>query len=342
MDLGGIAARRGVPLGILVTRLRYLGDVILTTPVLGVLRECFPAARLYYLVEPQYAPVLRGHPDVDGIIEARRSPAGMLAAIRSLRKLRLTAAIDLLYNPRSALILRCSGIPVRIGGSRRRRHYTHVFSVARGARSAIDHHLQALEPLGCRCDRGVLPRVHLEHRELEAGIEALARLTGKPRRRVVAMHAGGTWPAKRWPAASFARLAQMARRSAGAVVILVTGPGEERITSSIAAQAGAAVHVFPPMPLREVAAMLAACDAVVANDGGIMHLAVALGRPTVAIFGPTEPGIWFPYAGKGPFAVVTRGEECAPCHLHRCDDMRCLATIPPGDVFEALCRISGW
>jgi lipopolysaccharide heptosyltransferase II len=344
VDLREIASRRGVPLRILVTRLRYLGDVILTTPVLGALRSCYPGAELFFLTERPYAPVLRGHPDLAGVIEAERSAAGSLRVIAALRRLRLSAAIDLLYNPRSAAILRFSQIPVRIGGGRRgrRRLYTHLFTPLPGTRSAVSHHLSALSVIGCAVPDDPMPSIALEPGEIEAGVAAIARITGRVPTPCVAMHPGGTWPAKRWPEESFTGLAGLVRDHAGAGVILVTGPGEEGITARIAARAGPGVHALPVMPVREAAGILAACDAVVANDGGVMHLAVALGRPTVGVFGPTEPDIWFPYEGRGPYRLVTRREPCAPCHLHSCDDMRCLATITAGEVFEALRGVTGW
>jgi ADP-heptose:LPS heptosyltransferase len=344
VDLREIASARGVPLRILVTRLRYLGDVILTTPVLGALKACYPEAGLYYLTERLYAPVLRGHPDLDGVIGTERGAAGSLRAIAELRRLRPTVAIDLFYNPRSAAILRLSGIPVRIGGGRRgrRRLYTHLFAPPPGTRSAVMHHLAALDTVGCAVPGDPMPSVALLPGEREAGAAAIERAAGSLPERCVAMHPGGTWPSKRWPEGSFSRFAAMTRERAGAAVVLVTGPGEEEITARVAAGAGEGVYPMPVMPIRETAAVLAASDAVVADDGGIMHLSVALGRPTVGVFGPTEPDIWFPYEGRGPFRVVTRREQCAPCHLHHCDDMRCLATIGPGEVFEALRHVTGW
>lgn len=344
MDLREIASRRGVPLRILVTRLRYLGDVVLTTPVLDTLRSCYPDAELYYLTERHYAPVLLGRPGLAGVIGAERGAAGSLRAIREIRRLRPSAAIDLFYNPRSAAIIRLAGVPVRVGGGRRgrRRLYTHLFSPPPGTRSAVMHHLSALSVIGCDAPADPMPSITLGREEIDEGARAIERMTGSAAARCVAVHPGGTWPSKRWPEESFAGLAALIRRSAGAAVLLVTGPGEEGITGRIAAAAGPGVRAAPVMPIRKIAGVLAASQAVVANDGGVMHLAVALGRPTVGIFGPTEPDIWFPYEGRGPYRLVTRRERCAPCHLHHCGDMRCLDTIPPAEVFDALRDAAGW
>jgi ADP-heptose:LPS heptosyltransferase len=263
----------------------------------------------------------------------------MLAAIAAIRKLRCVAALDLFYNPRSAWLLFVSGIPIRVGGSRRwrRRLYTDVVTVPDSVRSAVGHHLHALSLFDASTAER-LPRVHLTEAERERGSVLLAEhvpraARGRP---LVAMHPGGTWPAKRWRIKSFARLSSIITERLGAGVMVVAGPGEEEIARSVQDRAGDGVFTLPLQPIRTLASVFASCSAVVANDGGVLHLAVALGRPTVGIFGPTEPDIWFPYEGKGPFALATRNEHCAPCHLHECDDMCCLDRLEVDTVFEKL------
>jgi ADP-heptose:LPS heptosyltransferase len=329
---------------VLVTRLRYLGDIIISTPVISALRKCFPDAEIYYLAEAPYVSLLRDHPDLDGIIVAEKGLAGTIRTIIRLRRMSFSAAVDLFYNPRSANILYLSGIPVRIGGSRRwrARLYTRNFEVPSGTRSAVMHHLSAIEPLGCRVEEA-LPAVHIGRDAGEYGAGIIDELKGEETdTRVIAVHPGGTWPSKRWPPSSYIELTRRLRAELGCVVALVTGPGEEDTTSAISSAAGNGVHALPVRDIVPLAGIISACDAVIANDGGIMHLAVALGRPTVGIFGPTEPEIWFPYEGKGPFGLVTHRVDCSPCHLHHCDDMRCLYNIPTDEVISKLLEVTGW
>ena len=125
-------------------------------------------------------------------------------------------------------------------------------------------------------------------------------------------------------------------------LLLVGGPGEDGIVRDVASMVGKGIHILPLQPIRKLAAVLRSCDAVVANDGGVMHMSVALQRPTVAVFGPTEPDVWFPYESMGPYTVVTSGEECAPCHLHQCDDMRCLEGLEAEEVYKAFERVLKW
>lgn len=345
MDPAAIASRRDGPVRILVTRLRYLGDVILTTPVIDALGECFPGAEIWYMAEPPYSSILENHPGLTGVIEVGKGPAAMLRTIGKIRKLGVAVAIDLFYNPRSANILRLSGIPVRLGGGRkwRRRLYTDIFEPDSSIRSAIGHHLAALEIFGCAAMERQ-PRIYLSEAEMVSGRSVVDSVFGgaSAPKRTVAFHAGGTWPAKRWPASSYASLARTLQDLFDARSLLVTGPGEEDVSDLVVSGSEGSAAAMPLMPIREAAAAIAACDALVSNDGGVMHTGVALGVPTVGIFGPTEPDIWFPYSGMGPYEVISRNEECAPCHLHECGDMKCLKNIAVDEVAECLGRITGW
>lgn len=344
MDLDAEARQRGKSLRILVTRLRYLGDVILTTPALAALKERYPGAEIYYLAECPYAGILEGNPSISGIIGATRDGRRALETVVKLRRVGFVAAIDLFYNPRSALLLYLSGIPVRVGGSRRlrRRLYTDLFTVPAGTRSAVMHHIEALRIFDVE-PREALPRIYLSTEERAAGRILLQRTLGTAGGgRAIAMHPGGTWPAKRWAPGSFGKLARLVSERLDARTIVITGPGEERIAGAVRTAAGDTASVLPLSGVRSVASVLASCGAVVSNDGGMLHMAVALGLPTVGIFGPTEPDIWFPYEGKGPFALVTHRAACAPCHRHRCESLECLAGIEPEEVLDRLEGVLAW
>ena len=339
MDLDVMARRRGERLRILVTRLRYLGDVILTTPAVAALKSRYPAARIDYLTEDPYGPVLQGNPHIDVVVTTGGAFFGTVA---KLWKRRYTAAFDLFYNPRSAWLLYLARIPVRVGGTRRwrRKLYTHTFTVPGHVRNAVAHHIHPLHILGIR-EKWSLPRVYINEREREAGKSFLEETAGGSEG-LVAMHCGGTWQAKRWNPGKFATLADMIRNRMGKKTMLITGPGEEGIVNAVMEQSGGDLQALPVMPIRSLASVLHQCDAVVSNDGGVMHLSVALGRPTVGVFGPTEPDIWFPYEGEGAFALATVHEECAPCHKHECADPKCLDRLDPDFVFEKLEDVLSW
>jgi lipopolysaccharide heptosyltransferase II len=343
VDLNEGAQQFGRPLRVLVTRLRYLGDVIITTPAVAALKARYPEAELYYLTEEAFAPVLEGNPHLTGIIPLRRGVIEGARTMRTIRRLRFTAAADLFYNPRSAFLLFVSGIPIRAGGSRRwRRHlYTVTFTVPGGIRSAVEHHVAALRVFDVPHSVG-LPRIFLDEEELSSGAALLAERTGGRAGGVVAIHPGGTWQSKRWEPGSWARLAQMLKRRFDTRILIVAGPGEEHIAQAVRERAGDDVFLLPLMPIRSLATVLGNCDAVVSNDGGILHVAVSVGSPTVGIFGPTEPDIWFPYEGTGPFALAARNEDCAPCHRHECETLECLRKLEPEAVLEKVESVLAW
>ncbi len=346
MDLIKEAGRRNLPLRILVTRLRFLGDVIITTPVLKAIKGCFPKTELYYMCEEKYAPVLEQNPYLDGIIRLEAGMTGTFKAIREIRKRKFVLALDLFYNPRSSNILFLSGIPLRIGGSRgiRKRLYTDNFKAPREISNCVRHHLYPLRILGCRTNGAdQAPRVYLSEEERLEGSRTLDMILGKRReeKMIVALHPGGTWQSKRWPARSFAHLADLIMDSFRAETVIVSGPGEQDIADEVRESSGYNLKLLPPVPIRTLASVVLNCDAVIANDGGVMHLSIALQRPTVGIFGPTEPEIWFPYQSMGPYALATRNLHCAPCHRHFCESLECLEGLEEREVFGKFMEVCG-
>ncbi len=335
--LAAAAARLDDGGKLLVTRLRYIGDVVLSLPLVQVLRRAFPRAAIHYLAEPVPLEILRRHPDLDRLWCAARGRRGTWNTVTALRRERFAAVIDLFANPRSALLARASGAPVRIGEARRsRRHlYTHARVLATG-RSALEHHLDAAAWLGVEALVPERPQLHLTREEKAGPATALAAAArGRP---TVLLHWGATQRAKEWPEE---RTHELARRLLGrdVHVVLSTAPHRTALSASLAA-ALPAVQRLPVLPLRALLAWVAAADAVVAVDGGIAHCSVALGRPTLALFGPTVPQIWFPYAAFGPFRVLHAGVDCSHCDRDFCPTRACMAALEVDSVEQQLREIA--
>lgn len=332
------------PRRILVSRLRRIGDVILTLPVVDALARRFPDARIDYLAEAGPAAAALGHP---GLSRVHALPGGALARLLPappamlvrLRAARYDWVIDLYGNPRSAALAAVTGAPVRVGPDRsgRRRLYTHPVA-SPGPVSAVAHHLHMLRSLGLE-EAPSRPRLHLTEEERAEGRARLdaALPAGGPR---VGLHVGNRWPAKRWPEARFAALLK-ALPSIGAAGVVLAGPGEEAMAHRVADRAllgGAGAPVLAGLPLRVYWAFLASLDALVTNDGSPLHAGPALGVPTVGILGPTEPQIWFPYDPDDGHQLLCRDIWCRPCHRHECFRMDCLDWIEVGDVLRATRR----
>ena len=365
---------------ILVTRLRYLGDIAMATVVLAALRRGDPALELGFLGEAAYAVLLRGHPDLarlhilatarrgaDAAARTGQAAAGMdggrsrgsLGVIAELRRARYDLAVDLFFSPRSAWLLRLAGIPARIGGttSRSRRWlYTHealapgpaarpgLYAAAGGG---LGDHLSRLAPLRHADGRpfldwfeAVYPPGTLAPRVARpvprpALLAALGEL-GPPAGPFTLLAPTATRATTAWPAGHWRALARELA-GAGDMVVALSPPGASAADPALAAAIPPGRGgVLPPLALGEALAVVGLAARLVSVDGGIMHAAVAMGVPTVALFGPTDPALWFPYESLGPYRVLATRPTCHPCHRHACDAFVCLPDLAPARVLAAL------
>ena len=320
---------------VLVVRTDRLGDVLLTTPMARALRAHFPRARIAWLTGAYAAPLLEHNPDVDEVIVDGGAPAGELA--RRLRPYRFDAAVLCNLSLRTAWAARRAAIPQRVGP------FSSAWAVllshpvlqrrARAGAHEADHNLRLLEPLGVPFQR-LRTRLELTPAEREAGLAALAALGCRPGARpLVVLHPGGRGSAPHWP---FPHFLELSRRlvHAGAAVLVTAGPGE-----SFPAPTGPDAPVFLPpgsVAIRELAALLATATLVVANSTGPLHMAVALGVPTVSVY----PGVGTAQAFRwGPYPACPEGDEThavlvAPTTAAGEADM---AAVPVAAVWEA-CR----
>lgn len=311
---------------VLVTRLDYLGDVVLSLPLVDALRARWPGVEVDYLTRRPAADLLRGDARFARVWPLERSKRSVLAVVRALRSRRYRAVIDLYSNPRSAWITWLTGAPLRIGGNRRgRRHlYTHPITVPRAIRRVTDVFMQYGVPLGIEAAvPAPKPSLAIARDEAGAADALLSHVTGKPR---IGIHPGGKWSVKRWPTEKFVELIEVIEKELGGRAVVFTGPGEAEHTEHLRGRVSKDTAFLDVLPIRTAAAVISRLDAMVACDGGIMHVAAAVGTPTVGIFGSSEPAVWFPYDGAARFRAAFIDVECRPCHRHECPlgHTRCL------------------
>jgi ADP-heptose:LPS heptosyltransferase len=182
--------------------------------------------------------------------------------------------------------------------------------------------MRYVEPIGVTGTPGK-PVLDPQPGDIEAARDVLESHgvdTRRPDRPRIGIHPGGKWAVKRWPAPAFAALAVTLAEEWNARVVAFTGPGDgahsERLRENLGGRTD--VSFLPLLPIRTVAAALSLLDGFVVSDGGVMHLSVAVGTPTVGIFGSAEPDIWFPYESFGPYTPACVEMECRPCHQHVC------------------------
>lgn len=339
---------------ILLVRLRLLGDVVFTTPLLRAIRRQYPDAHLAYVVEPAAEPVVRANPHLDRVIVApRRRGIARLAddvsLARVLRRERFDVAIDLHGGPRGAWLTWASGAPMRIGYTTSGRSWMYTHPVARPAdlsgRHSVLKQWELLAPLGFdACDR-VRDAVELPE---DAG--AAARVREMLTREgvgdddlVILLHVSASNPFRRWPLESFAALvSQLAAQGPERRFVLTSGPSDADAARRLADHVRAlspARFIVGTFDIPELRALAARATVYIGGDSGPMHIAATTRTPIVGLFGPTLADRSMPWRSPTWFAeAVDAGPlPCRPCRQHRCEpgDFRCLTRITPERVAAA-------
>ncbi|MBN1504900.1 MAG: glycosyltransferase family 9 protein [Candidatus Eisenbacteria bacterium] len=329
---------------ILISRLRYMGDVVLTTPCVRRLRDNFPDAKIDYLTQAPYGELLLENPFLNEIISVDFRRVGTFGSLRLMWKLlraRYDLAIDLLSNPRSALLTASTLARRRVGTYHLSRSWAYNLNVRvpLSVRSAVEHHLEHLRALGLQASAS-LPELFVNENEKREGARLLKEAGAQAPARTVLLQPGAKWQAKRWPSKRFAELARAVSAN-GLRAALLAGPGEEAYTRSVLS-GRPEFPVVSGLGLRQLARVLSAAAGYVGNDGGPAHVSAALGKPTVSIFGPSEPDIWFPYGSGGKAVCVYAEAQCRPCHLHFCEHVSCLEAIGVERVASEIRRLVDW
>jgi heptosyltransferase-1 len=321
----------------LLVRLGSLGDVIHAIPTAAALRARFPEARIDWLVDPRYVPLLEMVRGLDSPIPMNPRRVGQTAAtVRDLRRVGYTAVIDLQGLLKSALLARAVGAERTIGfaGAHLRERtaspfYTH--RVAPGAAHVIFKNLALLEPLGGRDMRAAFP---LDIPHSPASDDARARVNGES---YALINPGAAWPNKRWPPDRFAALAALIRERFGLRSLVLWGPGEERLAGEVARDSNGSAVLAPATSITDLFSVARHARLVVSGDTGPLHIAGAVGTPLVALFGPTRAERNGPWSAAD--VVVSRTDGCACLYRRRCRRADpCIDEIQVGDVGEAIER----
>jgi heptosyltransferase-2 len=360
--LGG--RRRGAPGGasdikprnILVIKLVGLGDTVLMLTPLARLRREFPGARITALVTPLSQGILAVQPQVDetivfDVFGADRGLMGLLKVIRLIRRKGFDCVIDFeQYFHLTSILAYLTGARTRLGlyfdGSPRKGVFTGAVR-SDPDRHMVDSYMRLLEPLGIAAEPvEELERVHVpdeDYRPVEAWLEGHGIGSDDV---LVGMHPGSgpRAPAKRWGAARYAEIITRLRSEYRARVIITGDAGEKDLAASIVDLAGGegVYDASGEFSIRQTAALLKKCRLFISNDTGPMHIAAAVGTPTIGIFGPETPVRYAP-VGRANTAVYSR-IHCSPCvHIYAgvvndCSEGHCMKQISVDQVWDAVQR----
>lgn len=330
-----------------------MGDILHALPAVTALRAAHPEWFLGWAVEPQWrallcadgvtAPLARSEamPLVDRIhlVPAKQwarhpfRPAtlqAILAARRDLREAGYDVAVDLQGAVRSAIVANWARPARLLGEEEPRERMARLWFTERVATCGTHVIEQAAEVAGCVAgpSQGELS-LGLPSLPVDAAAEAWC-LTQAPVARFVLLSPGAGWGAKRWPVQRYAAVAR-ALLAEGLAVVINASPAERQLGEQVSAQAGAGALLLVPT-LSQLVALTRRAVLAIAGDTGPLHLAAALGRPTVGIFGPTDAARNGPFHGN--FRVL-RHPESRRDHSRRADPEAGLLTITPEEVLEA-------
>ncbi len=329
---------------ILILKPSSLGDVVQAIPVLRLAKQHWPHADIFWWLDATLAPLLDGDPDLSGLFLFHRqrwkSPLRWLEVFRSIRDMRrhrLDLVVDLQALARSAVLARLTGATTSIGLEDYREAAPAFYDVRVPRRTyhthAVDWYLDAVRALGAPVHNRFewLPR--------RSGVAEKVEVAASAAPRWIALHPGARWLNKRWPAAHFAKLVRLlADRLPDTRFVLLGAAGEAALTAEVAAAAPErCLNLAGATSLWEMIEWARRSTALVTNDTGPMHVAAALGRPVIAIFGPTEPRRTGPYGQIGH--VLTAGLPCSPCmssHCHLDKPIECLRAVSPERVATAV------
>ena len=329
---------------ILILKPSSLGDVIQALPVLRLLKSHWRHADIYWWIDSSFAPLLENDPDLAGVVRFERKRWSklrhwpeMFRSIHGLRQQQFDLVIDLQCLARSATFAWLARGSKLIGldevreGARgfydlavpRKSYYTH----------AVDWYLAVLPALD----------VPVHHQftwlPLQPEVAAAVQRRWPGNSRWIALQPGARWQNKRWPVEHFATFVRLAAAKYGDVSFAILGANSDHLLGEIISEAAPdrCLNLCGQTTLPEMVEWIRRCDLMITNDTGPMHAAAALGKPLVALFGPTEPRRTGPY---GQLSNVVRLDlPCAPCMKATCNFEKpdeCLRGISPAQLLDRI------
>lgn len=343
-----------------------IGDVLFTTPVIRAIKEADRQSFIGYWCNQRVAPVLEGNPGINKIYALSRGDLKkiwqkskiegikrLLILLSGIKKGNFDICLDFSLDHRYGLISKVLGIKRRIGFNYkgRGRFLTEKINISGyTCRHMVRYYLDLLQPLGIKAgdynlELNIPEPDRIRARELlsSCGVEKGDLLIG------IAPGGGESWgkdaSLKHWPAKKFAQLADSLIAKFDAKVIILAGKEEKAIAGSIILEMrNKPIDLSGRTTLAQLAGVIDSLRILVANDAGPLHMAAALGKKTVAFFGPVDPNVYGPYpAGAGRHIILQKNLECIPCYaefrLSACrKNKQCLEAI---SVDEALSAVAG-
>lgn len=333
---------------ILIIRSSAMGDIVMASPLIQGLKSSYPEARLLWLVEPQFAGLLRDNPHVDGLLMFEKGKwkmlfkqgkmAALLREIQSLRRSMRAEGIDLVFDVqgllRSRFLAWLTGAKTRIGfSSKEPGRFFMTSIVEKGGDSRImgSEYCHLLDVLGVD-SAGCRPELFVSSDDERAALEKLRESDAGPR--YVAFAPFTTRPQKHWLDGRWAELASVAKERLGMKAVILGGPADRERADGIASAApGDMVNMAGELSLMQSAAVIKNAALLIGVDTGLTHMGTAFMRPTVALFGSTRPYL---VTANPTTRVLYHPFSCSPCRRSpTCSgEFPCMADLTVAEVMD--------
>ncbi len=339
---------------ILVIKPSSLGDVIHALPFLNAVKETFPKAEIDWVISKSLKGLLEDNPLINNLIvmnkdswkNIRRLPktlAEIARLKRHLKKKKYDIVVDLQGLLRSGLIARSASAALKIGFADSREGSTIFYDKKVNVEKslhAVDKCLEAAKEIGARVKKAKFPLYPARDAK-----ESVRELLGSTKKYIVIVPSA-RWVSKRWPAEKFAALI----KKTSLPCVIAGTRGDRKISGKIidsfnkgggnkkAGIEDQVIDLCGKTDLKELVALLAGAKVVVSNDSGPLHIAAALNRPSVAVFGPTDPIKTGPYGWQTnkKLTVLKAPVPCGPCRNKNCDNIICMEKISVNKVLKAM------
>ncbi len=307
---------------ILVLQTAFIGDAILTLPLIQVLKKSYPNSSIDVVVVPGTVKIFSHHPAISSIIpyDKRGKESGLIGFWRLRNQLR-AKNYDLIVIPhrsvRSALLAWMLKPNVRIGFDRSAGRFLFTRIVHYDpTEHEIDRNLSLLSPLSLRINKNELPQLYPSAEDVQV-VDSVLDGFGLKENHIITAAPGTIWNTKRWPADRFATMCKQLSSKCSAV-LLIGGKEDSALCEDIAGMSNAknVFTVAGKLSLLQSAELIKRSRVLISNDSAPMHIAVAVATPVIAIFGATVPEYGFAPRGAHNIVIETKGLKCRPCSIH--------------------------
>lgn len=341
---------------VLIVKASALGDIIHALLVLPYLKSCIPSVSIDWVVEERFAEILRGHPYIDRLItidtktwRKHLAQASTYRAIQTsfqeLRKHKYDSVFDLQGNLKSGLVTLCARSPRKIGLAPRHmqerinRLFVDMVATAPDTQHISDVYLHTIASF-CSCEAEVVstaPGIYTSPEDEALAHQILAPYEGSP---LICLHQGTTWQTKFWHDAGWVDLAKNLQKLYPQGVVIFTAGTQAEFTHAqgLAAEVGGRAHALQRLPLKQFVAILKRADVVVGGDTGPVHLAAAVGTPTVSLYRASLGERSGPRGEK--HICIQAPMRCTGCFKTSClDNTACMESITPQRVVESVTAV---